>query len=167
MTKVLPIIPAVDRQLLKRELNPDRFLRYTNNGDNLVYLVNHHNAPNVVQEIGRLRELTFRAAGGGTGMSLDLDDNDTCEKCYDQLITWNPEDEEIVAGYRVIMCKNAVNQDGSINLSTTHLFDFSEKFIKEYIPFTLELGRSFVQPQYQPSLDNRKGIFSLDNLFIA
>jgi hypothetical protein len=165
MTKQLPIIPAVDRLLLKKELSPDRFLRYTNNGDNLVYLVNHHNAPNVVQEIGRLRELTFRSAGGGTGMEVDLDDNDTCEKCYDQLITWNPEDEEIVAGYRVIMCKNAINPDGSINLSTTHLFNFSEKFVKEYIPYTLELGRSFVQPQYQPSLDNRKGIFSLDNLW--
>lgn len=165
MTKALPIIPAVDRKLLKKELSPDRFLRYTNNGDNLVYLVNHHNAPNVVQEIGRLRELTFRAAGGGTGMEVDLDDNDTCEKCYDQLITWNPEDEEIVAGYRVIMCKNAINPDGSINLSTTHLFNFSEKFVKDYIPSTLELGRSFVQPQYQPSLDNRKGIFSLDNLW--
>ena len=130
-----------------------------------MYLVNHHNAPNVVREIGRLRELTFRAAGGGTGMALDLDDNDTCEKCYDQLITWNAEDEEIVAGYRLIKCKNAIEPNGSINLSTTHLFDFSEKFIKEFIPFTLELGRSFVQPQYQPSLDNRKGIFSLDNLW--
>lgn len=165
MHKVEEIIAPVDRELLKSELTQDRFLRHTNNGDNLVYLVNYYNAPNVVREIGRLRELTFRAAGGGTGMALDLDDNDTCEKCYDQLITWNPEDSEIVAGYRLIMCKNAINPDGSINLSTTHLFDFSEKFIKDYIPYTLELGRSFVQPQYQPSLDNRKGIFSLDNLW--
>jgi len=165
MKKEEAIIAPVDRSLLLAELTPERFIRYTNNGDNLVYLVNHHNAPHVVQEIGRLRELTFRAAGGGTGMPLDLDDNDTCEKCYDQLITWNPDDQEIVAGYRVIMCKNAVELDGSINLSTTHLFDFSEKFIKDYIPYTLELGRSFVQPQYQPSLDNRKGIFSLDNLW--
>jgi hypothetical protein len=165
MYSEMPIISAVDRSLLKKELTPERFLRYTNNGDNLVYLVNYHNAPNVVQEIGRLRELTFRAAGGGTGMEVDLDESDTCEKCYDQLITWNPEDEEIVAGYRVIMCKNAIQQDGSINLSTTHLFDFSEEFIKDYIPYTLELGRSFVQPMYQPSLDNRKGLFSLDNLW--
>jgi hypothetical protein len=165
MHSEMPIISAVDRSLLKKELTPERFLRYTNNGDNLVYLVNYHNAPNVVQEIGRLRELSFRAAGGGTGMEVDLDDNDTCEKCYDQLITWNPEDEEIVAGYRVIMCKNAIQPDGSINLSTTHLFDFSEEFIKNYIPYTLELGRSFVQPMYQPSMDNRKGLFSLDNLW--
>lgn len=165
MNKEEEIIPAVDRELLKGELNPDRFLRYSNNGDNLVYLVDFHNAPNVVREIGRLRELTFRAAGGGTGMELDLDENDTCEKCYEQLVTWNPEDEEIVAGYRLIKCKEAIKPDGSLNLSTTHLFDFSEKFVKDYIPFTIELGRSFVQPKYQPALDNRKGIFSLDNLW--
>ncbi len=165
MNKEAVIIPAVAKELIKKELAPERFLRYTNNGNNLVYLVNFHNAPNVVREIGRLRELTFRAAGGGTGMELDLDVNDTCENCYDQLITWSPEDEEIVAGYRLINCKDAIGPDGSLNLSTTHLFDFSEKFIKEYIPFTIELGRSFVQPKYQPAFDNRKGIFSLDNLW--
>ncbi|WP_026952358.1 GNAT family N-acetyltransferase [Algoriphagus mannitolivorans] len=165
MHKEVPIIPPVSKELLKSELTPERFLRYTNNGNNLVYLVNHHNAPNVVREIGRLRELTFRAAGGGTGQSLDLDENDICENCYDQLITWNEEDQEIVAGYRVIMCKKAILPDGKLNLSTTHLFDFSEKFVKEFIPSTLELGRSFVQPKYQPSLDNRKGLFSLDNLW--
>jgi hypothetical protein len=165
MNKELAIIPAVDKNVLKSELTPDKFLRYSNNGDNLVYLVDYHSAPNVVREIGRLRELTFRAAGGGTGMELDLDENDTCENCYKQLLTWNPEDEEIVAGYRLIKCVKAIKVDGSINLSTQHLFDFSEKFIKEYIPLTIELGRSFVQPKYQPALDNRKGIFSLDNLW--
>ncbi|MHA7131365.1 GNAT family N-acetyltransferase [Algoriphagus namhaensis] len=165
MKKELKIIEPVARELIKQELSEERFLRHVNNGDNLVYLVNYHNAPNVVREIGRLRELTFRMAGGGTGMELDLDDNDTCENCYDQLITWNPEDEEIVAGYRLIHCKNAIAEDGSINLSTLHLFDFSDKFISNYLPKTIELGRSFVQPKYQPSIDNRKGIFSLDNLW--
>lgn len=165
MNKEEEIISAVDKAILKKELSPERFLRYTNNGDNLVYLVNHHNAPNVVREIGRLRELTFRTAGGGTGLALDLDDNDTCENCYDQLITWNPENEEIVAGYRLINCKNALQKDGSINLSTTHLFDFSSRFISDYLPYTIELGRSFVQPKYQPAIDNRKGVFSLDNLW--
>ncbi|MDF2159293.1 GNAT family N-acetyltransferase [Algoriphagus sp. CAU 1675] len=165
MDKVADIIPAVDREILKSELTEERFLRYTNNGNNLVFLVNYHNAPNVLREIGRLRELTFRAAGGGTGMEMDLDENDTCENCYTQLITWNPEDEEIVAGYRLIYCKNAIQSNGSLNLSTSHLFDFSEQFIREYIPYTIELGRSFVQPKYQPSVDNRKGIFSLDNLW--
>lgn len=160
------IIPAVDRALLKSELNPERFLRYTNNGNNQIYLVDYHNAPNTVREIGRLREMTFRSAGGGTGLSLDLDENDTHDNCYQQLITWNPEDEEIVAGYRLIKCKLAgLDEHGKINLSTAHLFNFSEKFIQDYLPSTIELGRSFVQPEYQPGIDNRKGVFSLDNLW--
>jgi hypothetical protein len=160
------IIPAVERALLKSELTPERFLRYTNNGNNQIYLIDYHNAPNTVREIGRLRELTFRSAGGGTGLPLDLDENDTSDNCYQQLITWSTEDEEIVAGYRLIKCKQAgLDEHGKINLSTAHLFHFSEKFIQDYIPYTIELGRSFVQPIYQPSIDNRKGIFSLDNLW--
>ena len=165
MTKAAEIIPPGDRELIKAELTSERFLRYTNNGDNLVYLVDYHNAPHVVREIGRLRELTFRAAGGGTGKAWDLDENDTSENCYQQLITWNEADEEIVAGYRLSCCKDALGPDGSIHLSTSHLFDFSESFVQDYLPYTIELGRSFVQPNYQPSLDNRTGMFSLDNLW--
>lgn len=165
MTKAAEIIPPGDRELIKAELTPERFLRYTNNGDNLVYLVDYHNAPHLVREIGRLRELTFRAAGGGTGKAWDLDENDTSENCYQQLITWNEADEEIVAGYRLICCKDALGPDGTLRLSTSHLFDFSASFIQDYLPNTIELGRSFVQPSYQPSLDNRKGMFSLDNLW--
>lgn len=160
------IIPSVDKELLKKELNPERFLRYANNGDNHIYLVDYHNAPNTIMEIGRLRELTFRAAGGGTGLSLDIDENDTSKNCYKQLITWNPEEDEIVAGYRLIHCKEAgFDIDGNINLSTAHLFEFSKDFIENFIPYTIELGRSFVQPKYQPSINNRKGLFSLDNLW--
>lgn len=160
------IISPIDRETIKNELTRERFLRYVNNGDNEIYLVNHHNAPNVVKEIGRLREVSFRAAGGGTGLPLDIDENDTCQKCYDQLIAWNPEDEEIIAGYRLIKCSEAgFTENGEVNLSTAHLFEFSKKFIQEYLPYTIELGRSFVQPKYQPSIDNRRGIFSLDNLW--
>ncbi|AEL26440.1 GNAT family N-acetyltransferase [Cyclobacterium marinum] len=160
------IINPIERDAIKNELTPDRFLRYVNNGENEIYLVNQHNAPNVLKEIGRLREISFRAAGGGTGLPLDIDENDTCEKCYDQLIAWNPLDEEIIAGYRLIKCSDAgYTKEGSVNLSTAHLFNFSDSFIKDYLPFTIELGRSFVQPKYQPSVDNRRGIFSLDNLW--
>ncbi|MDN3670985.1 GNAT family N-acetyltransferase [Echinicola jeungdonensis] len=160
------IIPPVDRAIIKKELSQERFLRFTNNGENQVYLINYHNAPNVMKEIGRLREITFRGSGGGTGLPYDIDDNDTCENCYQQLIAWNPEDEEIIAGYRLIDCSKAViNDHGEVNLSTAHLFKFSEKFKKDYLPYTIELGRSFVQPKYQPRKENRKGIFSLDNLW--
>lgn len=159
------IIAPVDRDLIKAELTEKAFLRYTNNGNNEVYLVNYHSAPNIMQEIGRLRELTFRAAGGGTGLALDIDENDTCQYNYDQLIAWNPEDEEIIAGYRVIRCDQAVDSNGEIHLSTLHYFEFSDEFVADYLPYTIELGRSWVQPKYQPSIDNRKGLFSLDNLW--
>lgn len=159
------IIQPVDRELIKRELTKDAFIRYTNNGNNEVYLVNSHTAPNIMQEIGRLRELTFRSAGGGTGLPLDIDENDTSEHNYDQLVAWNPEDEEIIAGYRVIKCDQAVDKDGEVHLSTAHYFKFSEEFKENYLPKTIELGRSWVQPKYQPAIDNRKGLFSLDNLW--
>lgn len=160
------VIESVDRELIKQELTKEAFLRYTNNGNNEVYLVNHKNAPNIVQEIGRLRELTFRAAGGGTGLACDLDDNDTGKNAYDQLVVWNAEDEEIIAGYRLIKCNQVgLDDKGQIDLSTAHYFHFSEQFVREYLPYTIELGRSFVQPRYQPARDNRKGLFSLDNLW--
>lgn len=159
------IIAPIDRQLIKAELTRDAFLRYTNNGNNEVYLVNYHSAPNIMREIGRLREITFRGAGGGTGLSIDIDENDTSVHNYDQLIAWNPDDEEIIAGYRVIRCDKAKDNKGNFHLSTSHYFKFSEDFIDNYLPYTIELGRSWVQPKYQPSIDNRKGLFSLDNLW--
>jgi hypothetical protein len=159
------IIPPVDRDLLIQELNADRFIRYTNKGDNELYIVNIHNSPNTLHEIGRLREVTFRNAGGGTGLDCDLDDLDTCENCYEQLIVWDPNDQQIVGGYRFIRCENARLSDGSYHLATTELFRFSKRFETEFLPHTIELGRSFVQPNYQPSEANRKGLFSLDNLW--
>jgi len=160
------ILEPIERDVLKQEINESTFLRYTNFGNIEVHLVNHHRQPNTIQEIGRLRELTFRAAGGGTGEAVDIDENDTCEDAYDQLITWDPEEEEIVAGYRLIRGGDvSLNEHGIHNLSTSHYFHFSEKFKTEYLPYTIELGRSFVQPKFQPGKDNRKGLFSLDNLW--
>lgn len=159
------IIAPVDRELIKAELTREAFVRYTNNGNNEVYLINYHTAPNIMQEIGRLREVTFRGAGGGTGLPLDIDENDTCAHNYDQLIAWNPVDQEIIAGYRIIKCDRAVGKNGELHLSTAHYFHISDRFKQEYLPYTIELGRSWVQPKYQPSIDNRKGIFSLDNLW--
>lgn len=159
------IIAPIDKALLRAELNADRFVRKANFGDNEIYIVNHHNSPNVMREIGRLRELTFRSAGGGTGHALDIDDFDTREKCYEQLLVWDPVMEAIVGGYRYMDCHDVVNEKGEVELSTSELFHFSPKFIQEYLPYTIELGRSFVQPEYQPSVGNRKGLFSLDNLW--
>lgn len=159
------IIAPVNKEALLSELNKERFVRKTNNGNNEIYIITHHNSPNVMREIGRLREVTFRHAGGGTGKEIDIDEFDLSEHPYQQLLVWNPQDKEIVGAYRFILCKDAEFQNGKVLLATTELFDFSEKFYKEYLPYTIELGRSFIQPMYQPSEQFRKGLFSLDNLW--
>jgi hypothetical protein len=159
------IIDPVDKEILEKELNKDRFVRATNNGNNEIYVITHHDSPNVMKEIGRLREVTFRAAGGGTGHEIDIDEYDTADAPYKQLVVWDKAEKEIVGGYRYIKMKEAPVIDGVLHVATTELFIFSEKFMKEFVPETVELGRSFVQPKYQPSVDNRKGLFSLDNLW--
>lgn len=159
------IINKIPREAILAELTRERYVRKTNNGNNEIYIITHHNSPNVMREIGRLREVTFRHAGGGTGKEIDLDEFDLCQHPYQQLLVWNPEDKEIVGAYRYIACKDAEFRDGKVHLATTELFDFSPEFYKDYLPYTIELGRSFIQPQYQPSEQFRKGLFSLDNLW--
>lgn len=160
------IAPPVDTALLKSELTKERFIRTTGKLDNEIYIVNIHNAPNVVREVGRLREITFASADGGTGKEVDLDELDLSEYCYQQLIVWNPEEEEIVGGYRFIDgAVIAAHGDWKHDLSMGHYFDFSERFIAEYLPKSIELGRSWVQPKYQPANDPRKGMFALDNIW--
>ncbi len=160
------IIDAVDRKLIIGELTEETFLRHTNKGDNQLYIVNHKNAPNILREIGRLREETFRSAGGGTGKALDIDSYDLSDHPYEQLIVWDPEKQEITAGYRLLFCKEAgKDSENNIASATACLFELSETFYKDFLSYALELGRSFVQPKYQRSLKNRKSLFALDNLW--
>lgn len=160
------IIPPVSRALLKAELTPERKLRTTNKSDNDIYIVTWKQTPNVLREIGRLREIAFRAAGGGTGKSLDLDEFDTGEHAYYQLIVWNPESEEILGGYRFLPGNEiTLNADGQPHLATGHMFYFSPRFIDEFMRETVELGRSFVTLEYQSTRKMSKGLFALDNLW--
>ncbi len=160
------IIPPADRELLKSELNRDTFFRKTNYANNEIYVVTAHNAPHTAREIGRLRELSFRQAGGGTGKDCDLDSFDTAEVPYNQLIVWDPAAQEIVGGYRYMCCWDVPFDDRGVpQIATAELFRFSDQFLEDYFPYTIELGRSFVQPAYQPSRENRKSIYSLDNLW--
>ncbi|MEI6821623.1 MAG: GNAT family N-acetyltransferase [Bacteroidota bacterium] len=160
------IIAPIERKILETELTEEKFLRKTNYGNRDIYIITHQNSPNLMLEIGRLRELSFRDAGGGTGHEVDIDEYDTDENPYKQLLVWDAEEQEIVGGYRFIDGVN-IRQDvkGNPISATSELFHFSKKFIKEYLPYTIELGRSFVQPNYQPTYNIRKGIFSLDNLW--
>jgi hypothetical protein len=159
------LILPIDRHILAQEINQDNFIRPTNNGKNEIYIFNENDCPNAMAEVGRLRELTFREAGGGTGKSVDIDEFDSCPNPYLQLIVWNPKDKEIVGGYRFIKVIDSMTQDGQFHLSTSEIFQYTDKLKTEFFPKTIELGRSFVQPQYQPSSENRKGLFSLDNLW--
>ena len=160
------IIEPVDRKILESELTQDRFLRKTNAGDNDIFMIDAHNAPNVMLEIGRLREITFRAAGGGTGKSVDIDEFDTCDIPFKQLIVWNDKDKEIISSYRFILGRDVpLDESGYPHTPCSKLFRFSQKFIENQWQKSIELGRSFVQPKYQATNDSRLGLFSLDNMW--
>jgi hypothetical protein len=157
-----PVIQPVDRKLINEELNSDKFIRNTRKGDNKIFEVTAHNSPHTMREIARLREISFRLAGGGTGKAMDMDEFDTDSKnAYKQLIVWDPKDQEILGGYRYIQCSGLAPH----HMATSELFNFSEEFIKDYLPFTIELGRSFIQPNYQSTNIRRKGLYALDNLW--
>ncbi len=161
-----PIIAPISLELIKAELTPAKKLRDTNKSHNEIYIVNHHDSPNIMKEIGRLREEAFRDSGGGSGLSMDIDEFDTMENPYQQLIVWDPDAEKILGGYRYIMGTDIkLDDNGQPLLATSHMFHFSEKFIKEYLPYTIELGRSFVSPEYQSSKAGTKALFALDNLW--
>ena len=160
------IIDPVPVELIKAELTKSKKLEDTNKGHNELYIVTWHDSPNVVTEIGRLRELTFREAGGSTGNSIDLDEYDKMEKPYKQLIVWDPDNEAIVGGYRFFYGSDATfDEKGQPVMASAHQFRFSQKFIDEYLPHVLELGRNFVAPAYQSSKDGAKSIFAMDNLW--
>lgn len=158
------IIPPVDRKLIEKELTESKFLRKTNNGNNLLYVIDNNDSPNTMLELGRLRELTFRAAGGGTGKEVDIDVYDTGEHAYKQLLVWDPSKKEILGGYRFIDC-SGLGPDGDEFLATSRLFKFSKKFKEEFLPYMIELGRSFIQPAYQSTNSKSKGLYALDNLW--
>ena len=160
------IIAPVERELLKAELTEKKLLRQTNRAGNELYIVGPE-AENVIREIGRLREIAFRTDGGGTGEPLDIDKFDTDPAYgYKQLVLWDPENEEIIGGYRFCLCDEAVyDKEGQPILTSSHMFQFSKKFIKKYLPYTIELGRSFVSVEYQSSKSGSKGLYALDNLF--
>lgn len=161
-----PIIDPIDPALVKAELTPERFLRHSNKGGNEIYIVDCNSAPNAMREIGRLREIAFRAAGGGTGLDCDIDRFDTMEPPCRQIIVWDPRESEILGGYRFILGPDIrLEANGQPRLATSHMFHFSDKFIEEYLPATMELGRSFVRIEKQSTRPGIRSIYVLDNLW--
>ena len=161
------IIDPVSVELLKAELTPEKKLCDTNKAGNEIYVVDGIDSPNVLLEIGRLREVAFRDSGGGTGLSVDLDEFDTTtDRPYKQIIIWDPEASAIIGGYRFILGPDVkMQEDGQPHITSSHMFRYSDRFIRDYLPHTMELGRSFVTPEYQSSKAGAKAIFALDNLW--
>jgi hypothetical protein len=160
------VIEPIDRNLIESELTPEKLLRKTNKSCNEIYIVSAEDAPNTLKEIGRLREIAFRFYGGGSGLACDLDEFDTMEGAYRQLIVCDPKTKEILGGYRFLLGSEVrFDENGKPILATSHLFNFSENFLKNYLPYTVELGRSFVSLDYQATLGSAKGVFILDNLW--
>ncbi len=163
MEKIIEPIPL---SAIEAELTPDKFLRVTNKANNHIYVVDAFDSPNIMREIGRLREHAFRTAGGGTGKSCDIDEYDLMSPPCKQLIVWDPDARLILGGYRFITGKDIrFTSDGKPRIATSHMFDFSPEFIEEYLPYTLELGRSFVRLEYQSSKAGAKALYALDNLW--
>ena len=158
------IIPAVDRDLLEKELE-GHLLRPSNKADNLIYDITAHECPSVMREIARLREISYRDGGGATGREMDIDEMDTMPKPYHQLIVWDPENRQIIGGYRYLFGSEAEIRDGQPFITSAHLFHYSERFIREYLPKTIEFGRAFVQPMYQKHEMGVKALFALDNIW--
>lgn len=160
------VISPIDKKLIEKELTPEKLLRETNKGGNELYVITNTDSPNTMLEVGRLREITFRSAGGGTGKETDIDAYDINENPYKQLIVWDPDEKEILGGYRFHLGADlGLDDKGQVQIATAKLFHFSEKFIKEYLPHTIELGRSFVQPDYQSTKHGKKSLYALDNLW--
>ncbi len=160
------VIAKIDRELIEAELTPEHLLRHTNKLDNEIYIIDHKCAPNTMREIGRLREIAFRDAGGGTGKSCDIDEFDTMDPPCRQLIAWDRKSREIIGGYRFILGEDIrIGQDGAPRIATSHMFRFSERFITDFLPSTIELGRSFVSLDYQSSKAGARALYALDNLW--
>ncbi|MCQ2342885.1 MAG: GNAT family N-acetyltransferase [Paludibacteraceae bacterium] len=161
-----PIIPPVSRDLLKQELTKRAFLRPTHKAENEIYDITADQAPNLMREIARLRELSYRESGGSSGMEMDIDDMDTMEHPYHQLLVWDPINEEIIGGYRYLCGAEAkLDAEGQPYITSAHLYHYSEYFIKNYLPYTIELGRAFVQPKYQDRAMGAKSLYALDNIW--
>lgn len=123
-----------------------------------IHLIWAPEAPATMQEIGRIRELEFRAAGAGRQVERDIDRFDVEFPWYAQLVSWDPAQREIVALYRAIRCDWALRHGGLSALRTAGLFHFSDLFVSEYLSRAIELGRSVVNRSAHRAL---QGLFSI------
>ena len=122
-----PIVDRLPLDQILAELTKERLLRNTNNGNNEVYIFDNNDSPTLMHEVGRVREITFRHAGGGTGHSIDIDEFDTAkEDPQKQLIVWDPENKELIGGYRFYYPPSDCTQYDIKKLASSSYFNFSQ-----------------------------------------
>ncbi len=138
------IIHPIPRKFIKRELINSELIGETSDRKK-IYLCEYSKAPNTLNEIARLREVTFRKVGEGTGNKLDIDRFD---KIYKHIVVWDDNDLEIVGAYRLGLGSELMNEFGIKGFYTSTLFKYSEDFVNTYLNSSLELGRSFIQKKY-------------------
>ncbi len=138
------ISPAEDRRLIKKELKNSQLLGTTKDGKKIYLYEWSDNNSSVLNEIGRLREISFRKVGEGSNKKRDIDKYD---RYYKHIILWDNEDLEIVGAYRIGVAKEILEQFGADALYTNTLFEFNTN-LYHYLDDSIELGRSFVQPKY-------------------
>lgn len=147
-TSAVALVAPIDPSLIAADIDSlSSTHRLVTSGNFEVYCAQAGQIPWVLQEIGRLRELTFRAAGEGTGRCSDLD---LCDDYYEHLFVWNTDQREIVGAYRVGRVDRIRQRFGVRGLYLASLFEFREPFFPLLGP-ALELGRSFIRAEYQRS----------------
>lgn len=138
------IILPVDRKEIRSEVIASEKLGETNDGM-LIVLARYNDSPATMREISRLREVTFRKVGEGTGQRLDTDEYD---RYYDHLVLWDDRELEIVGAYRLADCSRVLPEYGVDALYSSTLFTFTDNFLENFAMKGIELGRSFVQQKY-------------------
>ncbi len=140
-----PVTGGVDADAIEREIEELRHSCVVSQGEFDVVLMKQDTAPNVLHEIGRLREITFRGVGEGTGTALDIDEFD---RHYEHLVLWHRPSRQIVGSYRLGHGGALISRYGIGGMYSSTLFDFDNRAISE-LTRSLELGRSFVRPEFQ------------------
>ncbi len=138
------IIHPIDKQVLTREFKNAQHIGSTSDQKKIM-LTSSEDSPSILKEISRLREITFRKVGEGTGKKKDLDNFD---KYYKHLVVWDENELEIIGAYRIGLGKDIVMEKGPDGFYTSTIFKYEKEFIEKYMPTGVELGRSFVQKKY-------------------
>jgi hypothetical protein len=163
--QLVPLETAPPSDALEAELKP-RMLLCRHRGLD-IYVTTAAESPTVMQEIGRIREREYRNVGAGRNVPVDIDAYDTDDHGYVQLIAWDSERREVVAMYRFIFGANALQHGGIARLRTATLFSFAPRCVDEFLPHSVELGRSVVNSEASRAIIGLFAVWAGLGAFVA